>query len=285
MGPFERRESGPVVVSPRDEDRRISTVEEWFEWAPPLGGEKHWVDGRSAKEVAKAWCQSGGQTRVPAELQALLASNEHLGAFTVATVIPELQTQLGDVPRGARRHDLVLLGVDASKRRTLVGLEAKADEPFDASVAVRIERAQQEKERAIREERVYASAQIPRIQRFARALFGRDAILDGTPDPVVSELPYQLLAGLAGTLIEAGTRDAEQAAFVVHAFHSQRLDPERVAANDAGWVRFLQALPGGDRLDHRYGQLHGPLEIPGGEGIPSIPLYVGIATSPVADHT
>jgi hypothetical protein len=50
---------------------------------------------------------------------------------------------------------------------------------------------------------------------------------------VATAIP-ELLAGLAGTLIEADARGAEQAAFVVRAFHSRRLDPDRVAANDAG---------------------------------------------------
>jgi hypothetical protein len=158
-------------------------------------------------------------------------------------VIPELQTPLGDVPRGARRHDLVLFGMDAHGRRTLVGVEAKADEPFDASVKTRIKRAQGERDRATRERRVYASAQIPRIERFSRALFGRDAMPGGAPDTVVGELPYQLLAGLAGTLIEAAACGADQVAFVVHAFHSQRLDPDRVAANDAGPARMTGWSP------------------------------------------
>ena len=55
------RSNGPVVVSPRDEQRQITTVDEWLEWAGPLGGEKQWADGRSAKEVAKAWCRPDGK--------------------------------------------------------------------------------------------------------------------------------------------------------------------------------------------------------------------------------
>lgn len=51
-----RRDGNPVVVSPKDEARSISTVSEWLEHAGPLRGEKQWADGRSAKEVAKAWC-------------------------------------------------------------------------------------------------------------------------------------------------------------------------------------------------------------------------------------
>src|SRR5689334_2872468 len=105
---FDRAFGAPVVVSPMDEDdeRAICTVEEWLERAGPLRGVRQWADGRSAKEVAKAWCQSEGTTAVPFDLQQLLDSNLHLGHLTIATVIPELRTPLGDVSRGDRRHDL-----------------------------------------------------------------------------------------------------------------------------------------------------------------------------------
>lgn len=198
-------------------------------------------------------------------------------------------TALGDVPRGARRHDLVILGVDAAGRPTLVGVEAKADEPFDAPVSVRLAAAHTAAAAAEAEEREDRSAQIPRIEWLARELFGRPARGgDGAPDPEIGALPYQLLAGLAGTLIEAKARGAEQAALVVHAFHSDALDPEKVATNDAGYARFVLALPGGAALEPEYGRLHGPLRVPGGERIPPLPLYVGIAAterehSPIAE--
>jgi hypothetical protein len=54
---------------------------------------------------------------------------------------------------------------------------------------------------------------------------------------------------------------AEEAAFVVHAFHSEALDDAKVAANDAGYARFLAALPGGASLEPEYGRLHGPLRV------------------------
>jgi hypothetical protein len=276
---FERSD-GPVVVSPRDEQRQITTVDDWLEWAGPLRGEKQWADRRSAKEVAKAWCRPDGTIAVPSNLQSLLDSNPTLGTFRAATAIPELPTPLGDVPRGARRHDLVILGLDAAGRPTLVGVEAKADEPFDAPVSERLAAALAVTAAAEAEKRDDRSAQIPRIERFGRALFGR-AVLggDSMADPKIGALPYQLLAGLAGILIETDARGAEQAAFVVHAFHSDALDPEKLATNDAAYARFVAALPGGAALEPEYGRLHGPLRVPGGEGIPSFPLYVGITAT------
>lgn len=273
------RPHGPVVVSPKDEGHAIASLEEWLEWAGPLRGAYHWADGRSAKEVARAWLRRDGSAAVPPDLQALLDDNAALGPLRVGTAIPELKTPLGDVPSGPRRHDLVLLSVDGQGRRTLVAVEAKADEPFDAPVAVRIRAARAGAEKAKEANREDRSAQLPRIDRLARALFGRSAFgPDGTTDAVIGTLPYQLLAGLAGTLIEAAARGAEQAVFAVHAFHSDALHAGRVEANDAGFARFLAALPGGP-TSIEYGRLHGPLAVPGGEGIPVMPVFLGIATT------
>jgi hypothetical protein len=183
--------------------RAIASLDEWLEWAGPLRGAYHWADGRSAREVARAWLSHDGSAAVPRDLQALLNSNAALGPLRVGTAIPELKTPLGDVPSGPRHHDLVLLAVDAQGRQTLVGVEAKADEPFDAPVAARIRAARAGAAKAKEANREDRSAQLPRIDRLARALFGRSAFgPDGTTDAVIGTLPYQLLAGLAGTLID-----------------------------------------------------------------------------------
>jgi hypothetical protein len=49
---------GLVIRSPLDESQLIANVGQWFRFAQPLGGARHWKDGRSAKEVAKAWCSA-----------------------------------------------------------------------------------------------------------------------------------------------------------------------------------------------------------------------------------
>ena len=33
----------------------ITSVQDWFDSAPPKGGADHWVSGRSARELAEAW--------------------------------------------------------------------------------------------------------------------------------------------------------------------------------------------------------------------------------------
>jgi hypothetical protein len=209
-------------------------------------------------------------------LQELLDSRSH--GLVVETAIPELPTPLGDVPRGARRHDLVLLGRDAEGCSTLVGIEAKTDEPFDDLVRVRVRRSLRERASCEKEGRPYASQQLPRLDRFTRALFGCPSFgADGDLDPDIGELPYQLLAGSVGTLIEARRRGAEQAMFVVHAFHSASLDPVRLAANDLGFARFTRLMLRGGGDSPTYGRLLGPFVPPGGATVPSLPIWFGIA--------
>lgn len=57
-----------------DSGREITSVEQWLEHAPPAGATRHWKDGRSAKELAKAWFRSG-QPQVPREIFDLAMEN------------------------------------------------------------------------------------------------------------------------------------------------------------------------------------------------------------------
>ena len=40
----------------------IRSVEDWFEYAPPKKGERHWKDGRSAKELASRGLETARRT-------------------------------------------------------------------------------------------------------------------------------------------------------------------------------------------------------------------------------
>jgi hypothetical protein len=273
----------PRVLSPKDEAREIRSLDEWRDWAGPLYPKIQWKCGRSAKEVARAWLQPDGSARVPVALQDLLDSRNH--GLVVETAIPELRTWLGDVPRGARRHDLVLLAHDAQGHPTLVGVEAKTDEPFDDLVRVRVARSHRDRAACAEEGRAYKSQQLPRLDRLTRALFGRPAFDPaGDLEAVIGELPYQLLAGAAGTLIEARRRGAEQAMFVVHALHSASLDRVKLAANDRGFARFTRLLLGEGGDAPQYGGLLGPVVPPGGDTIPPLPLWVGIAQTALSPY-
>ena len=58
----------------------IRSLEEWFQYAPPAKGDKHWKDGRSAKELAKAWISHNGPM-MPVDLSDLLLSQASTVGF------------------------------------------------------------------------------------------------------------------------------------------------------------------------------------------------------------
>lgn len=248
----------------------ITTLEGWFEHSPPMGRAKHWKDGYSARETAKAWLASG-QCSVPAELDALLSSHELLEGLEVATVLPEHDTMLAPGESGARRHDLVLLGRTTNGLRVVVGVESKTDETFDLTLGEAVVSATRGLVKTPRSQR------IARIQRLTSDLFGRPLLRRAGKlieiDDSLAGLDYQLLAGAAGTLIEADRYDADVAVFAIHAFYLSRTDPHVKAAHSASLDRFFAALGGSERLSP--GQLKGPVARHGSSSLPAIDLLVG----------
>lgn len=239
----------------------IHSVDDWFHLAPPKGGTRQWRDGRSAKELAKAWFR-GGTPAVPKELEALFKSHLATHGLIIERGIPEMRTQLDDFEGEKRNHDLILLG-HAGDVNTLVAIEAKADEEFDQTIQQRLEKT------------VGTSSNIPRrIDLLSRSIFGRPI------DEELGQTRYQLLHGLAGTLIEAKNQGATQAVFVVHEFISDKVAPENVDRNAADFERFVRALSGWEGSPIGAGKLVGPIRVPGGEFVPAaIPAFIGKVTT------
>jgi hypothetical protein len=244
-------------------DIPIRSVEDWFRFAPPKKGRKQWKDGRSAKELAKAWFKTG-VPRVPEELQALFKSHPDTKDLVVETGIPEMVTRLDNFKGGHRNHDLILRG-HVGDIRTLVAVEAKADEPF-GKIAQEYYR-----------EKVGTRSKVPcRIAILSCSIFGRP--IDEGP----GQLRYQLLHGLGGALIEAKNQRAAQAVLVVHEFISDEVEQDRIDQNAADFERFVRTFPGWEETIIRAGTLIGPIQIPGpgGEFVPrDIPFLIGKATT------
>src|SRR4051812_45199938 len=105
----------------------------WFEFAPPKKGERQWVDQRSAKELARAFCGSG-VSRIPPELQALLDSTTSLGHIEMTEAWPEHKIALDSFPGETRNADLAAVAFGRSGK-VAVTVEAKADESFGELVS------------------------------------------------------------------------------------------------------------------------------------------------------
>lgn len=214
----------PLIVNRRE--RPIRSVDEWGLLAKPASA-VHWQDGRSAKQLAKAWIDGSG----PAALGKLLARDARTADFQVKKATAEAQTAFDSLPGGRRNHDLLIVG-DAAGGPTIVGLEGKADESFGETLDGFGRAA---KRKADRGERTNAPQ---RLERLLADLAGTS--LEARPE--LGKLRYQLFSGVAGTLAAAGPDD--QAAFVVHEFKTPRTTQRRRNANAADIASFVEQVFG-----------------------------------------
>jgi hypothetical protein len=133
----------PARLFGPDGDEMVD-LDSWFEHAPPEKGLAQWKDGFSAKEQAKSWLRSG-RPQMPHELWSALSvlvpdADEVYGR-------PEHRTRLDKFSR-ARQHDLFACLRRDGVMTTAVGIEAKACESFDRTVADRAAAAAPSKKRA-----------------------------------------------------------------------------------------------------------------------------------------
>jgi len=240
----------------------ITSPDLWFEVAPPKGGREHWVVGRSARELAHAWCGSSGPC-VPPEVDALLRSHADLADVMMGRVLPEHRIRFDDVAGEPRNADLAIEARDRHGALAIT-VEGKADEPFDRLV------------RDILETAVYhiASDQrtgaVTRVQNLAAMLPAWREDL-----PHLGDLRYQLLTGIAGTLAWARDIDAGRAVFVVHEFVGDLNAKHERNASDLN--AFVRRLTDGRFTEVPVGKLIGPIGISEQHGFSAIPLYVGKA--------
>ncbi|MEK4509693.1 DUF6946 family protein [Paenibacillus sp. FSL K6-2524] len=230
----------------------ISNLTDWFQHAPPAKGEAHWIDGRSAKELAKSWINSG-EPKVPGELERLLDSHQDTKGVIAEIAIPECETKLDAFNGSGRKHDLIVYG-KTSVNKILISIEAKADEPFGEVISNLIKRYSTNPRTKVPE----------RIKQLGLSVFGYREF---------GHIRYQLLHAVAGTLIEARINNCDQAVFVVHEFVPSGIHSKKSKQNNEDFQTFVELLTGTPLIE---GQLIGPIKVIGGTNIPSnIPLYIG----------
>lgn len=236
--------------------REITTVDDWFRFAPPKEGLRQWVEGRSAKELAKIFLESGASA-LPPEIRSLLSSHQDLGRVEVELAFPEHKIALDRFPGETRNADLAAIGC-GSPGKIGVTIEAKADESFGGTIGETLAAAS-------------ARSNVPkRIEALAKAVLGHAS-------PAINPLRYQLLHGTAASLIFAREHSARAAVFIVLEFHGPSCTKENLERNSRDFDLFLTALsPNGP--SSQIGKLGGPLLVPGGEFVPTgLPLFVGKA--------
>jgi hypothetical protein len=252
----------------------IANLNDWLTHAGPKDPDRQWVEGRSAMEVARAWLDGAAQGP-PKEIADLLRTNADFRSIVIEDVEPEARVVF-DSRRGEPRNaDLVFSGHDDIG--PVVGsVEAKADEPFGARLSDVLNIVL---ERAVADPR---SGGIERIVDLVRGLVPSRA-----PDTApISELRYQLLTGIAGTLAVAAERQAKRAIFIVHVLETNRTSSRLLAANAEDANQFVRRLSSGSIEQLEEGILHGPIHVRG-EALSARPaaLYVGKATRRISDPT
>lgn len=248
-------------------DQEIRSVEEWFRHAPPRGGQIQWRDGRSAKELAKAWCPEGAVPGVPLEISELLTTQVALDSLELEWVEPEARVHFDNVPGEPRNADLVAVG-EVGQLRVALSVEAKADEPFGQAVVVELSAAVH---RVAHDE---GRGKLNRILKLADALFSPRR----GGEPRLGEIRYQLLTATAGTLAFAAQHSCPVAVFLIHEFLGPATNPGRVADNTRDLDHFVWRMTRSEHTSLAPGQLIGPLDV-GGHPWGALPqtLYIGKA--------
>ncbi|MED2974873.1 hypothetical protein P4361_21890 [Fictibacillus sp. B-59209] len=232
--------------------RAINSIKEWQMYSPPASKDLHWVDGRSAKELAKAWVNENGVPHVPQVLSLLMQSHTTTLNLEIESAIPECKTVLDSYGKG-RMHDLLLIGKTGNEK-VVISIEAKVDETFGPT---------------IRERRRYNPVKSNVDKRIAHL---SDALIS---ENNFEHLRYQLLHGIGGTLIEAKKQGANFAIFVVHEFLSNEINLNKHTLNTNDLNEFVSCLIK-EQVILDYGCLVGPIFVPGGKDISSdIPLFIG----------
>ena len=236
---------------------KIRSVEKWLQHAPPKMGIKHWKDGRSAKELARAWILTG-KPKLPDALKKLLETHSLTRGFIPEIAIPEYITRIDNFPGEHRNHDLLVIG-SSDYNRIVLSIEAKADESFGKMIN-------------------QMSSFNPRTNLYKRIDLLTKSILGKTvqEDESIGELRYQLFTGVAGALIEAKNRNASIAAFVVHEFFSDNLDVVKLTENKEDLDRLCALLLEQPGYELPSDQLIEILSVPSGKFVPGdIPLLIG----------
>lgn len=245
---------------------KILSVEDWFQIAPPKKGILQWKDGRSAKELSKAWCSRKGRPSPPEELVRLLSPLVEANQLEEAEGWPEHIIAIDDLPGEQPNIDLAIR-CSGRQGPTVICVEAKADESFGKYVSEVRSAAVKKLEQGI------GTNAVKRIDHLEQLLF------PGTTSPLPDEnkLRYQLFTGTAATLAFAKLYQAPVAVFVVHEFlFDGHVDEEKVAQNALDLSRFVCRLTGGSITSVTEGILHGPIKSPSQP--PSwgdVSLYIG----------
>ena len=200
-------------------DNGIFDLTTWKAIAPPLGNDKQWKDGRSAKELARY--MMANYPNMPKEIEEIVSnfdSNSSEFEWDAEYVTDFEKYGLG---RGnGRNHDAFLFNDNI-----VIGIESKADEPFGSQT--------------IGEALTTSSTnKLHRINTMIDMLFGDDP---GN----YKNLRYQLVTATTALLLEARERQVTNAMLIVITFKKQDcFDENKMQRNKSDLLNFISECRG-----------------------------------------
>ena len=183
----------------------ITDDTKWFIAAPPKGRERQWLDGYSAKELAKF---ATSNSSIFSDLIKNIVKNSFKGRISASfDGEPEAETKLP--PKGSngpRNHDLLLYN-----KHLVIGIEAKVNEPFGASIYDELKKAESEN----------------RTDMIERIKWLKSTILpDSEQEKEESNhLKYQLFTATAGALLETYRRNLNKCIVLILSFRAENMEP------------------------------------------------------------
>lgn len=189
--------------------QEINSIEEWGNYARPKS-DKHWKDGRSAKEMAKLALSDDFRNIISTILKEL---SIHETSYKCE---PEAKTCFGKGfgKGGPRNHDLLMIG-----NESVIGIEAKVSESFDKKVS--------EKSTA-------------RVDALIKFLYGEE--IDINKD----KLFYQLLTSSVGTIKEALNNGKKKAVVLFITFngnvYKEKQYEKHIKINTEAFSYFSESL-------------------------------------------
>ena len=214
-------------------DNGITNVETWEIKAPPMGKSRQWVDGRSAKELARYMTKNYPQ--LPTEIENILKEfvrddSEFDWAAEYVTRFEPFGLGRGE----GRNHDAFLYNDEL-----VIGIEGKADEPLGSQlIGDALKDATPNK--------------VQRINGMIQMLFG------GTPE-AHKDIRYQLVTAATATLLEATKKNVKKALLLVIVFNSSKCSEEKLERNNKDIDNFLRDISAKNIGEHyiiptRYGE-------------------------------
>lgn len=245
----------------------ITTLEEWYAYAPPKSPTQ-WRVGRSALEIARAWLGNGDGS-LPKEVAKILASHREFGVLSNWHAQPEARLHFDSFPGEPRNSDILVLAEDGFGPYVLA-VEGKADEAYGETVAKALTNAS--KRRKLNP----SSNGVTRLEQLAASLLA--LTLDA---PTLAVLRYQLLTACAGVVAEANRRGVQRAVMLVHEFITSETEDYKHERNARDLGAFLGQISRGSIVNCKEGLLHGPFT---SQTHPQVRLFIGKVSRVLRDR-